>query len=55
MRIIRKLLDRRRKRLSDKPCKIQELIDSEMGKFPLDNTLPRDSYRRLSEVPNNNF
>jgi hypothetical protein len=54
MKIIKQLLDRRRKRLSDKPCKMQELIDSENHDFPAAFKRQRDSYNKLSEVPNNN-
>jgi len=52
MNFIRKLLEKRSRRLSDTPHAMQQLIDSEMGYQPRAYE-PKDSYRRLSEVPDN--
>ena len=53
MRFLRKWLQARSRTISDTPSKMQKLIDSEMGHQPIAYE-PKDCYRRLSEVPNNN-
>ena len=52
MNFLRKWLLARSKTLTDTPSKMQQLIDSEMGYQPRAYE-PKDSYRRLSEVPDN--
>ena len=52
-KMIRKWLEKRSRVLSDRPHAMQELIDREMGYQPT-ALVPRDCYRRLSEIPNNN-
>ena len=53
MSFLRNWLQTRSRTISDTPHKMQELIDSEMGHQPIAYE-PKDCYRRLSEVPNNN-
>jgi hypothetical protein len=52
MSFLRKWLEKRRRVVSDRPSAMQELIDSEAG-YRQVNKMPRDCYRRLSEVPDN--
>jgi len=46
--MIKRWLERRSRIISDKPHKMQSLIDN---KYLEQHLLPRDSYNRLSEVP----
>ena len=48
----RRWMQRRASKLSSKPHKMQELIDSEAGYRQVNKT-PMDCYRRLSDVPSN--
>jgi len=48
----RRWMQRRASNLSNKPSKMQELIDSEAGYRQINKT-PMDCYRRLSDVPSN--
>ena len=49
----RRWMQRRASKLSNKPHKMQELIDSEAGHRPKHDE-PRDYYNRLSDIPNTN-
>ena len=49
--VIRLMLQKHRRKISDVTPAIQALIDSESKRFPPDYSEPKDFYRKLSEVP----
>lgn len=51
MSLLKKMLEKRRARISDKPHPMQELIDADNKQFPAAYELPREYYNKLSEVP----
>jgi len=51
MKILIRLIEKRRTRISDTPHPMQELIDADNKRFPAAYQIPRDFYNKLSEVP----
>ena len=48
---MRAWIQKRKARINDRPHPIQGLIDADNKSFPAAHYVPRDCYRKLSEVP----